>query len=401
MFAPLTQVNQLRMIKKSNLFKGITKNVAVLSVVSFFTDVSSEMLYPIIPIFLTSVLGAPMSVLGLIEGLAEAAASILKAFSGWFSDIFKKRQPFVTGGYFLSSIGKLLFFIAYSWPVVLLARLVDRIGKGIRTSPRDALIADSTGPEYRGKAFGFHRAMDTLGACLGPLLALWLLVALKGNLRAIFLIAFIPAILAVGVLLFLLKEPKASTGIDVPNRKFDFKDFSPAFNKFLFISVIFSVGNSSDAFLIMRAKSLGLATTFIILAYVVYNISYAAFSLPAGVLSDKFSRKTIIIIGYLIFAVVYFGFAFWKNPGTLWLLFFIYGFYIAMTDGVGKAYITDVVSGHRRGTAIGAYYCITGLCAFFASLIAGLLWTYVGVNAPFIYGSIASLASAIIMYWFI
>ena len=176
---------------QKSLFKGITKNVAVLSAVSLFTDISSEMLYPIIPIFLTAVLGAPMSILGLIEGIAELSASILKAFSGWFSDISRKRRPFVIGGYSLSSIGKLLLFLAYSWPMILVARVVDRLGKGIRTSPRDAMIADSCEAEYRGKAFGFHRAADTIGACLGPLFALWLLVILKENLRLVFLIAFI------------------------------------------------------------------------------------------------------------------------------------------------------------------------------------------------------------------
>src|SRR3989338_9074375 len=193
-------------MKKPGIFKGLNKNIIVLSVTSFFTDISSEMLYPIIPIFLTSVLGAPMSILGLIEGVAESTASVLKAFSGRFSDLIRKRQPFITLGYFLSAMGKLMLFFAYAWPAVLLARFIDRFGKGVRASPRDAMLADSADIKYRGKAFGFHRAMDTLGACLGPLLAIVLLYFLKENLRPIFAIAFIPAVLAVLTLVFFLKE---------------------------------------------------------------------------------------------------------------------------------------------------------------------------------------------------
>lgn len=379
----------------SRIFKGIRKNVVVLSVASLFTDISSEMLYPIIPIFLTSVLGAPMSILGLIEGIAESVASILKAFSGWLSDISRKRSPFVVGGYFLSSLGKLLIFLAYSWPMVLVARLVDRIGKGVRTSPRDAMIADSCDAEYRGKAFGFHRAMDTVGACLGPLVALWLLVALKENMRIVFLIAFIPAIIAVVFLIFLLKEPPVKSGGNHFSLKFNSKQFSPVFWKFLFISAIFSIGNSSDAFLIMRAKGIGLTTVAVVLAYVVYNISYSALSLPAGMLSDRIPRKAVMIGGYLIFALVYLGFGMHANTKSVWLLFFIYGFYIAMTDGVSKAFVTDTVEEGVRGTAMGIYYCITGLAAFFASLVAGLLWTYIGAAAPFIYGSVMAALSCV------
>jgi MFS family permease len=378
------------------VFKGLNKNIIVLSIVSFFTDISSEMLYPIIPIFLTSVLGAPMSVLGLIEGIAEAAASILKAFSGWFSDKFQKRKPYVVGGYFLSSLGKLFFFLAYAWPMVLFARLIDRIGKGVRTSPRDAMIADSCDPEYRGKAFGFHRAADTLGAILGPLAAIWLIYAMKENLRVVFLIAFIPAIIAVALAAYFLAEVPILTRANGVKLKFDLKKFSPVFKRFLFVSIIFSIGNSSDAFLIMRAKGLGLSTMMVILAYVVYNISYSGLSFPAGILSDRIPRKIVFIAGYGVFALVYFGFGIFTKSLAVWPLFFIYGFYMAMTDGVGKAFITDNVDKELRGTALGLYYCLTGLAAFAASLIAGLLWTYAGAWAPFIYGGIAAVLSSIL-----
>ncbi|MCX5678043.1 MAG: MFS transporter [Candidatus Omnitrophica bacterium] len=382
-------------MKPARAFTGIKKNVVVLSVTSLLTDISSEMLYPIIPIFLTSVLGAPMSILGLIEGAAEAVASVLKAFSGYISDLFEKRKPFVIWGYSLSALGKLLFFLAYSWPFIFLARVVDRIGKGVRTSPRDAMIADSCEAKYRGKVFGFHRAMDTIGACLGPLLAFWLLYVCKDDLRSIFLIALVPALAGVGILIFWLKEgPHSAHGEGIP-LKINIRKFSPTFWKFIFISTIFAIGNSSDAFLIMRAKDIGLTTGVIILAYVVYNISYSALSLPAGVISDRLSRKTVMVAGYLIFAFVYTGFGAYVTKVTIWPLFFIYGFYIAMTDGISKAFVADVVGKEVMGTAIGLYYCITGFAAFFASLIAGLLWTHIGSSAPFIYGAAMAVISSV------
>lgn len=388
-------------MKIPRIFKGITGNVLVLSVASLLTDISSEMLYPIIPIFLTSVLGAPMSVLGLIEGAAEAIASILKALSGWFSDLAKRRKPFVVGGYSLSALGKLLFFLAYSWPFVFIARIVDRIGKGVRTSPRDAMIADSCDPEYRGKAFGFHRAMDTVGACLGPLLAILFIYVLKDDLRMVFLIAFVPAILGVIILARWLAEPPRISQGNGSSLKIAIGKLSPVFWKFTLVSMIFSVGNSSDAFLIMRAKDVGLTTIVVILAYVVYNISYSALSFPAGIISDKLSRKTVMVAGYIIFAVVYFGFGRFADKNTIWPLFFIYGFYMAMTDGISKAFVTDVVDKEVRGSAIGIYYCVTGLTTFFASLIAGLLWVHIGSSAPFIYGAVTAAISAVALAVFV
>jgi MFS family permease len=380
---------------RMRVFKGLNKNIVVLSVTSFFADISSEMLYPIIPIFLTSYLGAPMSIVGLIEGIAESTASLLKAFSGWFSDIFRKRRPFIILGYLFSAFGKLAIFFAHTWPIVLIARFIDRFGKGVRTAPRDAMLADSSIPAHRGKAFGFHRAMDTLGACLGPLAAIWLLAVLKEDLRAIFLIAFIPAIISVMILLLFLKEKPSSpkTGAAV---KFSLKNFSVPFKRFIFISSIFAIGNSSDAFLIMRSRQIGFSVSMVIVAYVVYNISYSALSFPFGILSDKISRKCVITGGYLIFAFVYAGFALWANRMTIWPLFFVYGFYMAMTDGVSKAFISDVVEGDSRATAIGLYYCVTGILALAASVAAGLLWTYVAVSAPFLYGAILAFISAVL-----
>lgn len=378
---------------------GISKNVIVLGLASFFTDISSEMLYPIVPVFLTSVLGSPISILGLIEGIAESTASILKAVSGLFSDRIGRRRPFVLSGYVLSSLAKPLMFLAYSWPVVLVSRFFDRLGKGLRTSPRDAIIADSSETAFRGKAFGFHRALDGLGACIGPLIAIWCLTALKDDLRVVFLIAFIPAAIAILVLAYFLKEAKPAVRNDQQEKRdhisWDLRRYPRSFKACLIISAVFAAGNSSDAFLIMRSKDIGLSMAAVIGAYVLYNVSRTFLSTSAGSLSDRIPRNIVLAAGYIIFAVVYLGFGFIK-PGIMpWILFAVYGFYMAMTDGVGKALVSDMVAVEQRGTALGLYHFVLGIFAFFASLIAGLLWTYAGAAAPFIYGSAMALVSGI------
>ncbi len=394
-----------------DIIKGIKKNVFVLGLVSFFTDISSEMLYPIIPIFLTTVLAAPMSIVGIIEGIAESTASILKVVSGWLSDKTGKRKPYVIYGYSLSTIAKPLLALAYTWHFVLAARFLDRFGKGLRTSARDALIADSTDAEYRGKAFGFHRALDTVGAVIGPLLALLLLYYLDGQYRLIFLIAFVPALISV-VLLFLFVSEKK--GEKKNGLQLKFSDFSQEFKLFLMITIIFAIGNSSNAFLILRAKNIFenfggipsiVTSTFgsigviavVVLTYVVYNITYSLASMPAGILSDKIGRRNVMVGGFLIFALVYLGFALANAGYLVWILFAVYGFYMAMTEGVSKAFVVDMVPLDKRGTAIGLYYTATGLLALVSSIIAGILWDYIGVYAPFLFGSAMSLVAAMLM----
>ncbi len=401
-----------------DIIKGIKKNVFILGLVSFFTDISSEMLYPVIPIFLTAVLHAPMSVVGLIEGIAESTASILKVVSGWLSDKSGKRKPFVIYGYSLSTIAKPLLAFAATWHFVLVARFLDRFGKGLRSSARDALIADSTDAEFRGKAFGFHRALDTVGAVLGPLIALVLLFYLDqttkdidASYRIIFLIAFIPALISVLLLLFFVTEKASQMKDDL---KFRLSDFSRDFKIFLLISVVFAIGNSSNAFLILRAnnifESFGgvpsiITSTFssiavvavVILTYVVYNITYSLFSMPAGMISDRIGRRNVMVGGFLLFSIVYLGFAVANAGYLVWLLFAIYGFYIAMTDGVSKAYAVDLVPADKRGTAIGLYYTATGLMALVSSIIAGLLWDFAGASAPFLFGSATALVAAVML----
>lgn len=377
---------------------GINKNVFVLGIVSFFNDIASEMIYPLVPIFLTSVLGAPVAVVGLIEGIAESAASFFKLLFGWLSDKSKQRKGFVAAGYTLSSFSKLILGFAYVWPVVLLGRFADRTGKGVRTSARDALISESASEKDRGKAFGFHRSLDTMGAVLGPLLALFLISHFQNNFRPVFLLAAVPAFVGVLLLVLLVKEKKKERAVGDASRVFEFKwkKLPPSFKIFLFISVIFAIGNSSDAFLILRAENLGLSAALTVLAYVLYNTSFALFSTPAGSIADKIGAKKVLHSGFVIFALVYFAFGFVAEQTFIWLLFPLYGIYMALTEGVGKAYIANLIQADQLGTAYGAYNMAVGLCTFFASFIAGLLWTYIGPSVPFIFGGAMALLAAIL-----
>jgi len=371
---------------------GISKNVFVLGLVSFFNDVASEMIYPVVPIFLTSVLQAPASVVGLIEGIAESTASLLKAFSGWFSDKLKKRKIFIVGGYSFSTFSKLIIGWAITWPLVLIGRFLDRFGKGVRTSSRDALIAESSDASTRGRSFGFHRALDTLGAVIGPLAAIFLIQFFGDNLRPIFYLAFIPGVVAVLLLMIFVKEKRGETE-EAVLPKFSLKNLTPSFKIFLICSVIFALGNSADAFLILRAKNLGLTTSLAVFAYALFNFSYAIFSTPLGVLSDKIGPKKLLLTGFFLFAVIYFLFGVNQSQILIWLLFAFYGFYMALTEGVGKAYVSLIGEKERMATSLGVYQMATGICTFFASLIAGLLWTYVNASAPFIFGSIMAIVA--------
>jgi len=371
---------------------GISKNVFVLGLVSFFNDVASEIIYPIVPIFLTSVLGAPVAVVGLIEGIAESTASVLKVVSGWLSDKLQKRKPFVVAGYSFSAISKPLLSLALSWPFVLFARFIDRFGKGTRTSARDALIAESSENSLRGRSFGFHRALDTSGAVVGPLIALMAIHFLDNNFRLIFFLAFIPA--CIGILLLLLVKEKAKGKNLPPTLNLSWRNLNPSFKIFLLISFVFALGNSSDVFLILRAQNLGLSVTLVVVLYVLFNFTYAIFSMPAGIVSDKIGPKKVLLTGFLLFSGVYLFFGVSHSSSSLWLLFPIYGMYMALTEGVGKAYISNLVPQEKTGMAFGVYQTTIGLCTFFASLIAGLLWTYVGVSAPFIFGSLMAGISA-------
>jgi MFS family permease len=370
------------------------RNIVALGLVSMFNDIASEMVYPIIPIFLTTFLGVPVAIVGIIEGIAEATASILKVFSGWLSDRLRNRKPFVAAGYTLSAIAKVILSLASSWLYVLFARFMDRFGKGIRTSARDALIADSTTADSRGAAFGLHRALDTLGAVAGPLLALVFLHFLNNKYSLVFLFASIPAFIGVGILLLAVKEPKRENKKSEFAFKFSLRSFSKPYKLFLLVNVLFALGNSSDAFLILRAQSLGYTATGAVLLYVLFNIFYSSLSYPFGKLSDRFGARPILIASFLCFALVYACFGIASGGILLWILFPMYGLYMAMSEGISKAYISNLIPAEMRATAIGLFYTSTGIVTFFSSLTAGLLWNYIGVSAPFYFGAICSFIAA-------
>ena len=372
------------------------RNIVALGLVSMFNDIASEMAYPIIPLFLTSVLGAPVAIVGVIEGTAEATASILKVFSGWLSDRLRNRKRFAIGGYLLSAVSKVVLSFAASWAYVLGARFMDRFGKGVRTAARDALIAESADPAARGSAFGLHRALDTAGAVLGPLIALFLLRALNNAYTTIFLIAALPAFIGVGILWIAVREHRHAPHPSPLPLRLSVTQFGQPFTLFLVVNMLFALGNSSDAFLILRSQSAGFSASETVMLYVVFNAIYSLFSYPMGRLSDRFGARRVLIISFFLFAAVYGGFGAAIARPVFWVLFPLYGVYMAMSEGIGKAYIANLVPQDTRGTALGLFYTSTGVMTFFSSLIAGLLWNYVSVPAPFYLGGALSTAAGVL-----
>ncbi|MDD2752709.1 MAG: MFS transporter [Candidatus Omnitrophica bacterium] len=374
-------------------------NIVLLGITSLLTDISSEMVYPILPIFLVNTLGASPAILGLIEGIAESLASLLKVFSGYFSDKIKRRKPFTILGYASSSVGKLFLFIAYNWHAVLIGRAIDRFGKGVRTAPRDALIADSAVAGKRGAAFGLHRAMDTFGAVIGVVLAYYLVTSSSGDLRKVFLFSLIPAFFGV-IFLFFVREKRAKVIPAAEKLQFKWRDLDKRLKLFLIFTFIFTLGNSSNQFLLLRAKNLGSPTATIILYYLAYNIIYFLFAYPAAWLSDRIGRKKILVAGYFFYGLVYLGFALNQSLNMFWLLFGVYGLYIGFTEGVEKALVADIAPANLRATAIGLHATLVGIGLLPASLFAGLLWKFFGAAAPFYFGGFMGILASI-CFWFI
>ena len=382
------------------IFRGISRNIVAISLVSFLNDISSEMVYPVVPIFLVTVLNAPVTVVGLIEGIAESTANLMRVFSGYFSDRFQRRKPFMTGGYAISAVSKLVIGMASSWGMILGGRFLDRLGKGIRTSSRDALLAAASQARYRGRVFGFHRALDTMGAMIGPLLAFLLLKTFQNDLRSIFYIAFVPAVAGVVLLVAFVRDIRRE-GASARGMPWNLRNvkFTRDFKVFLAASTVFALGNSSDAFIILRAHNLGLAVGTTILAYTLFNVVYALFSFPAGIISDRVGQKKVLLWGFALFALIYILFGVIGKPVLLWALFPLYGIYMALTEGIGKAYISLHTRDEFAGTTYGVYQTVTGLATFPASLTAGFLWKYMGPGAPFYFGAaMALIALAIFIF---
>lgn len=369
-------------------------NVIILGIVSLLTDISTEMVYPLIPLYLTSKLGASPAIVGLIEGVAESTASLLRVFSGYISDLIGRRKPLAILGYGSSTLGKLFLYLSNSWGFVFIGRWIDRFGKGIRTAPRDALIADSTDPNRRGRAFGLHRTMDTFGAVIGILLAYYFFTKFSGDYSRVFLYSLIPAFIGVLALFFVREtKRKESKSTSKPSLKWSLLD--RRLKGFLIVTLIFTLGNSSNQFLLLRAKNLGFNDALVLLLYLVYNLVYMTFAYPAGRLSDRIGRKRIIVVGYLFYGLVYLGFAVAKNQPTVWLLFALYGIYIGLTEGVQKALISDIAPVDTRATLIGLHATLEGIGLLPASFIAGLLWNNISASAPFYFGGIMGIVAAI------
>lgn len=347
------------------------------------------MLYPILPIYLTQVLKSGGSVVGIIEGVATATQNIIQGFSGWMSDKFQKRKPIALAGYVLSSAAKPLIGVSSAWQGVLAARFLDRLGAGTRSAPRDALIASSADENHRGKAFGLEGIGDNLGAFLGPILAVLLIYSIHVNLRSIFYLAMIPGLAAATMILFVKEKSVIKAKVDISIRK-----FPKSYWKYLLVMAIFGLGNSSNAFLILKTRDLGISIERTILIYAAFNLIAAFISYPSGLLSDKFGRKNLLFCSFLIFLIVYIGFAYTKSIILITILFVLYGVHQGSIRSIGKAFASDFVPQKFRASSIGWYSTTVGLSGLIASIAAGQLWDNVTHSAVFVYGAIfATLGS--------
>jgi len=375
---------------KSITGRSLHPNILYTGLTSFLTDVSVKMVYSVMPMFLLSI-GASKTSLGLIEGIAESTASLIKALSGFWSDKIGRNKPFMLIGYGLSALMIPLYIFAGTPLHILYIRFVERFGKGIRTAPRDSIIAGSVRNGESGKSFGFQKAMDNSGAIIGPLAAFVSLLFLPGNFRIIFLLAGIPAFLALFVIIFGIKEAKKNK-LELFSR-FHFKDFSGRYYFFLVIIFVFTLGNSTDALLLVKANELGIELAFIPLVYLITNVVSVIMAVPVGILSDRIGKEKVLLVGYSLYAIVYYGFGISTSPGAIIALFALYGLYSATTDGIQKAFISDMTDKNKKGTGLGIYNALIGITLLPASIIAGYLYDNMNSEAPFFFGAIcASLA---------
>lgn len=390
--------------------ENVSRNVRAASWASFFTDVSSEMVLNLVPLFLANVLGARTAVIGLVEGVANATASLVGIHSGWLADRLRARKPLAVGGYALSAVTKPFFYVATSWGAVGAVRWADRVGKGVRTGPRDALIAGDVPKARHGRAFGLHRAADTAGAVVGLGIAIAAVMLWQGRapelqlatFRAIALLSVVPALLGVLILALGTREVPVTGGRERPRLRV--RGLGRPFGLFLAVTALFDLGNSADAFVLLRAQERGLGVTGILGMLVCFNVVYAGLSIPAGRLSDRIGRKPVIAAGWILYAVVYLGLGLAESGGQVWLLYSLYGAYYGLTYGTAKAFVAGLVPESLHGTAFGTYAAVLGLVDLPASLIAGVLWEGVGSwagfgpSAPFLFGAVTAALASVLLW---
>jgi MFS family permease len=392
-------------------YRRLPRNVIAIGLVSLLNDSSSEIIYPLLPLFLALTLGASPAIIGVIEGLAESVSSLLKLFAGYFSDRRGKRKAFLVFGYGLACFARPVLAFATSWFQVLSVRVFDRIGKGLRSAPRDAMIADAAPVEDRGLAFGVHRGMDSVGAVFGPLIAYVVvhIVAANtksltaGDFRKLFIVASIPALLAMAVVIFFVREKKVGSLDDaaeakkVAPPKLSLSGFDSNFKRFLVLVALFTLSNSSDAFLLLRANQAGIRGDTTLLLWAALNISKVLSSIVCGGLSDRLGRRSLIVSGWLLYALVYLAFGFISAPWMAWTLFLIYGVYFGLAEGTEKALVADLVRPEQRGTAYGLYNFAFGITVFPASLLMGIIWKMFGPEAAFIFSAVLGASAAVLL----
>lgn len=383
---------------EQNTQKSMLRNVIFLGLVSFFADISSEMVYPLIPLYLTAAFGATPVLVGIIEGIAESVASLLKVFSGYISDKYNRKKPLAFFGYASGLLYKLALLFAGSWVGILGARVIDRFGKGIRTAPRDVMVSENADKAQMGKAFGIHKALDMAGSAIGILLAFFLLKRIgEGAYKTIFAISILPVLLALSMFAF-VKEKK-EVRERRPREHFwkNIRKLNGNLKLYILVAFLFTLGNSSNTFLLLKANDIGFSNTDVILLYFVYNLVSAVLAIPFGKRSDRVGRKRILIAGYITFAAVYLGFALVTSKWLLIGAFVLYGFYTAMVAGVERAFVAEIAPADLKGTMLGLHSTLVGIALLPASVIAGALWTTVGSFAPFAFGALLSLVAALLL----
>ena len=380
-------------------FTGLTRSTAYLALASFFSDVATELLYPVLPVFLTQTLGASGRIVGLVEGIAQATQNLVQGASGWLSDKLERRKPIALAGYVVAAAAKPLIGLSTGWPQVLGARFIDRLGTGLRSAPRDALVASSADEAHRGRAFGLEGLGDNLGAFVGPLLAVFLLVGWRVELTTIFYLAGIPGLFAICMLALVRERPveaRAKSTLDV-----HLSGFPAKYWRYLLVTAVFGLGNSSNSFLILRTRDIGVSLPATILVYAAFNLVAALISYPAGSFSDRFGRRSVLALAFAIFALTYLGFGVTRGAVPIASCFVLYGIYQGISRSVGKTLATDLAPPPLHASGVGWYTATTGLTGLIASLVAGYLWDRVDHAAVFLYGAACATAGIVALFRFV